>query len=50
MKKIAENADKVSMGALETPEFMASKIDEFGGPESYNHFAVGWAWAMETVM
>jgi hypothetical protein len=36
------------MGALETPEFMLSKIDDFGGPESYNHFAVGWAWAMDT--
>ncbi len=27
---------------------MISKIDDFGGPESYNHFAVGWAWAMDT--
>ena len=33
---------------LETPEFMASKIDQFGGPEAYNHFAVGWAHAMDT--
>ena len=35
-------------GALETPEFMASKIDQFGGPEAYNHYAVGWAHAMDT--
>jgi arylsulfatase len=35
------------MGALETPEFMVSKLDELGGPESYNHYAVGWAWAMD---
>ena len=35
-------------GALETPEFMASKIDLFGGPEAYNHYAVGWAHAMDT--
>ena len=34
--------------ALETAEFMASKIDEFGGPEAYNHYAVGWAHAMDT--
>lgn len=34
--------------ALETPEFMASKIDRFGGPEAYNHYAVGWAHAMDT--
>jgi arylsulfatase len=33
---------------LETPEFMASKIDKFGGPEAYNHYAVGWAHAMDT--
>ena len=36
------------MAALETPEFMLSKMDEFGSPESYNHYAVGWAWAMDT--
>jgi arylsulfatase A-like enzyme len=34
--------------ALETPQFMASKIDEFGTPEANNHFAVGWAHAMDT--
>ena len=33
---------------LETPEFLMSKIDEFGGPEAYNHYAVGWAHAMDT--
>ena len=32
-------------GALETAEFMSSKIDKFGGPEAYNHYAVGWAHA-----
>jgi hypothetical protein len=36
------------MAALETPEFMASKMDSFGGPDSYNHYSVGWAWAMNT--
>jgi arylsulfatase A-like enzyme len=34
--------------ALETPEFMAAHIDEFGTPAAYNHFAVGWAHAMDT--
>ena len=34
--------------ALETTEFMASKIDLFGTPAAYNHFAVGWAHAMDT--
>ena len=34
--------------ALETPEFLASKIDEFGGPTAYNHYSVGWAHATGT--
>jgi arylsulfatase A-like enzyme len=34
--------------ALETPEFMASRIDLFGTPDAYNHYAVGWAHAMDT--
>ncbi len=34
--------------ALETPEFLMAHLDKLGGPESYNHFAVGWAHAMNT--
>ena len=34
--------------ALETTEFMASRIDDFGTPRAYNHYAVGWAHAMDT--
>lgn len=33
---------------VETPEFLAQHIDKFGGPEAYNHYAVGWAHAMDT--
>jgi arylsulfatase len=33
---------------IETPEFMASRIDLFGTPDAYNHYAVGWAHAMDT--
>jgi arylsulfatase A-like enzyme len=33
---------------LETPEFMVSVMDKLGTPEAYNHYAVGWAWAMDT--
>ena len=33
---------------LETTEFMASRVDKFGTPEAYNHYAVGWAHAMDT--
>jgi arylsulfatase len=43
-----EMANFNGMAALETPEFMLSKMDEFGTPSSYNHYAVGWAWAMDT--
>src|SRR5205823_4293799 len=34
--------------ALETAEFMASRIESFGTPAAYNHYAVGWAHAMDT--
>jgi arylsulfatase len=27
---------------------MASKVDELGTTTSYNHYAVGWAWAMDS--
>jgi arylsulfatase len=43
-----EMANFNGMAALETPEFMVSKVDEFGSPDSYNHYSVGWAWAMNT--
>ena len=43
-----EMANFNGMAALESPEFMASKLDELGSPSSYNHYAVGWAWAMDT--
>jgi arylsulfatase A-like enzyme len=33
---------------LETTEFLASRIDDFGTPSAYNHYAVGWALAMDT--
>ena len=36
------------MGAIETPEFLMRKIDKFGSPEASNHYAVGWAHAMDT--
>jgi arylsulfatase len=43
-----EMANFNGMAALESPEFMLSKMDEFGSPSSYNHYSVGWAWAMNT--
>ncbi len=43
-----EMANFNGMASLETPEFMRSKIDEFGSPTSYNHYSVGWAWSMNT--
>jgi arylsulfatase A-like enzyme len=34
--------------ALETPEFLNAHLDTWGGPDSYPHYAVGWAHAMDT--
>ena len=33
---------------IETPAFLAERIDQWGGTGAYNHYAVGWAWAMDT--
>jgi arylsulfatase A-like enzyme len=43
-----ELANFNGMAAVETAEFMLSKMDALGSPESYNHYSVGWAWAMNT--
>ncbi|WP_430867748.1 arylsulfatase [Demequina aurantiaca] len=43
-----EMANFNGMAALETPEFLNSKMDELGSESSYNHYAVGWAWAMNS--
>jgi arylsulfatase A-like enzyme len=43
-----ELANFNGMAALETPEFLLSKMDELGTSTSYNHFSVGWAWAMDS--
>ena len=41
-----EMANFNGLAALETPEFLMERLDKLGGPESYNHYAVGWAHAM----
>ena len=33
---------------IETDEFLLAKIDDFGTPNAYNHYAVGWAHALCT--
>jgi arylsulfatase A-like enzyme len=33
---------------IETVDFMTQRIDDFGSPKAYNHYAVGWAHAMDT--
>ena len=35
-------------GQHEDTSYIVQHIDEIGGPEAYNHFPVGWAWAMNT--
>jgi arylsulfatase len=36
------------MPGIETVEFLKSKINDFGTPKAYNHYAVGWAHALCT--
>lgn len=43
-----ELANFNGMAALETAEFLVEKLPELGGPASYNHYSVGWAWAMNS--
>jgi arylsulfatase len=43
-----EMANFNGLASLETPEFLMKNLDKLGGPESYNHYAVGWAHAMNT--
>jgi arylsulfatase A-like enzyme len=35
-------------GQTEDPAYVLKHLDEVGGPNSYTHFPVGWAWAMNT--
>jgi arylsulfatase len=35
-------------GIPEDQSFLLAHLDEIGGPNAYNHFPVGWAWAMNT--
>jgi arylsulfatase len=41
-----EMANFNGLASIETPEFMVAMKDKFGTPEAYNHYSVGWAWAM----
>ena len=43
-----EMANFNGLAPLETPEFLTARLDKLGGPESYNHYAVGWAHALDT--
>ena len=36
------------LAGVETTEFLLAKIDDFGTPAAYNHYAVGWAHALCT--
>jgi arylsulfatase A-like enzyme len=36
------------MAEMETSDFLTTRIDSLGGPDAYNHYAVGWAHAMDT--
>ena len=42
------NAIVEEIQAKMPPEFVRAHIDDFGTPAAYNHYAVGWAHAMDT--
>ncbi len=41
-----EMANFNGLAAIETPEFMVAMKDKLGTKDAYNHYSVGWAWAM----
>ncbi len=43
-----EMANFNGLAALETPAYLSQRLDKLGGPDSYNHYAVGWAHALNT--
>jgi arylsulfatase len=43
-----ENITLNGVTGVETVDFLRAHIDDFGSPKSYNHYAVGWAHAMDT--
>jgi len=43
-----EMAPLTGFPQLETPEFLSERLDQLGGVEAYNHYAVGWAHALDT--
>ena len=43
-----EMATITGFGHLETEQYLTARLDKFGGVEAYNHYAVGWAHAMNT--
>jgi arylsulfatase A-like enzyme len=44
------NEVAVNQGVEEPLPFLMSMLDKLGGPLAYNHYAVGWAHAMDTPM
>ena len=36
------------MNEIETEEYIVAHMDDLGTPDSYNHYAIGWAHAMDT--
>ncbi|PWT95607.1 MAG: arylsulfatase [Candidatus Melainabacteria bacterium] len=42
------NEMAVLNGVKEDPSYLIAHLDEIGGPQAYNHYPVGWAWAMDT--
>ena len=48
LQGLANEIAVVANGAEETLPYLLSMMDELGGPLTYNHYPVGWAFAMNT--
>jgi arylsulfatase A-like enzyme len=42
------NENKFFNGVPDSVEANLARLDDLGGPTSYNHYATGWAWAFDT--
>ena len=45
---VNENFTLNHLNALETEDYLLEHIDDLGTPRAYNHYAIGWAHAMDT--
>ncbi len=48
LQGLANELGIIANGVPESPDYLLSVMDELGGPMTYNHYPVGWAYALDT--